>query len=330
MRVMPIILNRKDLRELLTMEEIIPALEGAFLSYSRGETVAPVRLAMEVKPHKGISLLMPSFQEQPDGLGVKLVSVFPENIKKALPTIFSYYLFCNPETGALLALMDGAMLTGLRTGGASGLASRYLGRKDSEVLGVFGAGVQAGFQLEVMKVVFPMLKKAYVYDNDKGRLAEFVRNLPRDPKIEVKEASSSDEVVEKADVIVTATTSRAPVFNGNLLKPGTHINAIGGFTPTMQELDEETVIKSKVVVDTYEGCLSEAGELLIPMQKGIFSKEKIHSDLAGLVSGKKPGRENSQEITLFKSVGTAIEDLAAARLAYQKAIEKGIGLSFEI
>jgi alanine dehydrogenase len=327
---MPIILTRKDLRKLLTMEEVIQALEGAFLSYSRGKTIAPVRLALEVKPYKGISLLMPSFQEEPDGLGVKLVSVFPENIRKDLPTIFSYYLFCHPETGALLALMDGAMLTGLRTGGASGLASRYLGRKDSKVLGVFGAGVQAGFQLEAMKVVFPMLKEAYVYDSDKTRLAEFLRNLPKDPKIEVREATSSDEIAERADVIVTATTSKTPVFKGSLLKPGTHVNAIGGFTPTMQELDEETIIRSKVVVDTYEGCLSEAGELLIPMEKGIFSKEKIHSDLAGLVSHKKPGRENPEEITLFKSVGTAIEDLAAARLAYQKAMERGIGLSFEI
>jgi len=312
------------------MKEVIQALEGAFLSYSRGETIAPVRLAMEVKPHKGTSLLMPSFQEKPDGLGVKLVSVFPENIRKNLPTIFSYYLFCNPETGALLALMDGAMLTGLRTGGASGLASRYLGRRDSRVLGVFGAGVQAGFQLEAMKVVFPMLKEVYVFDADKSRTAEFMKKLPKDPKIEVKEAAGSDEVAEKADIIVTATTSKTPVFKGKLLKPGTHINAIGGFTPTMQELDEETVIKSKVVVDTYEGCLSESGELLIPMQKGIFSKEQIHSDLAGLVSGKKPGRENPQEITLFKSVGTAIEDLAAARLAYQRAMEKGAAPSFEI
>ena len=327
---MPIILTRKDLRALLTMEEIIQALEGAFLSYSRGETVAPVRLAMEVKPHKGICLLMPSFQEHPGGLGVKVVSVFPENLRKDLPTIFSYYLFCNPETGALLALMDGAMLTGLRTGGASGLASRYLGKKDSKALGIFGAGVQAGFQLEAMKVVFPMLKEVYVFDADKSRTAEFIKNLPKDPKIEVKAAASSDQVVENSDVIVTATTSRTPVFSGKLLKPGTHINAIGGFTPAMQELDEETIVKSKLVVDTYEGCLSEAGELLIPMEKGVFSKEKIHSDLAGLVSGKKPGRENPQEITLFKSVGTAIEDLAAARLAYQKAMERGIGLSFEI
>jgi alanine dehydrogenase len=327
---MPIILTRKDLRELLTMEEVIPALEGAFLSYSRGETIAPVRLAMEVKPHKGISLLMPSFQERPDGLGVKLVSVFPENIRKKLPTIFSYYLFCDPETGALLALMEGAMLTGLRTGGASGLASRYLGRKDSKVLGVFGAGVQAGFQIEAMKVVFPMLQEACVYDSDLSRLAEFVRSRSGDPKIILKAGLSSAEVVQKSDVIVTATTSKIPVLDGKLLKPGTHINAIGGFTPTMQELDEETVLNSKVVVDTYEGCLSEAGELLIPMEKGVFSKERIHSDLAGLVSGKRPGRESSREITLFKSVGTAIEDLAAARLAYQKAMEKGIGLSFQI
>lgn len=327
---MPVILTRKDVRSLLSMEEAIEALREVFLSYSRGETVVPLRLGLEVTPYQGISLLMPSFQKNPDGLGVKLVSVFPENVKKGLPTIYAYYLLCDAQTGALLALMDGAMLTGIRTGAASGLASSYLGRKDSRALGLFGAGVQARFQAEAMKAVFPMLSVIHVFDVDEKRSARFVEELRQDLHMEIRVAKSPDEVVSKADVIVTATTSRSPVFPGKLLKPGTHINAIGGFTPSMQEVDEETVLRSKVVVDTFEGCLSEAGELLIPIQTGTFSKDRIHSDLSGLVSGKRKGREGSDEITLFKSVGTAIEDLAAARLAYQKALEKGAGLPFEI
>ena len=327
---MPIILTRNDLRELLPMGEVISALEEAFQAYAQGKTVVPVRLPLEVKPYKGISLFMPAFQEEPDGLGVKVVSVFPENVKKKLPTIFSYYLFCDPQTGALLGLMDGSILTGLRTGAASGLASRYLARKDSKTLGIFGAGFQAGFQFEAMMAVLPSLEKALVFDFDRGRVSDFIKSLARVGKIEIRQAADPDEVVKESDVIVTATTSQTPAFRGKLLKPGTHINAIGGFTPAMQEVDEETVLRSKVVVDTYEGCLAEAGELLIPMKRGMFSKEQIHSDLGGLASGTKPGRVDPKEITLFKSVGTALEDLAPARLAYQKALKKGMGLSFDL
>jgi len=327
---MPLILTRKNVRDLLSMDEVIDALEGAFLSYGQGNTVVPVRLPLEVKPYRGVSLFMPAFQEEPKGLGVKVVSVFPENPKKNLPTIFSYYLFCDPQTGSLQALMDGSVLTGIRTGAASGLASRYLARKDSKTLGLFGAGFQAGFQLEAMRVVLPALERVYVVDVDRGRVSEFIRTHSTDGKIKFEAATDTDHVAKESDVIVTATTSSSPLFDGRLLRPGTHINAIGGFTPTMQEVDEETVRKAKVVVDTYEGCLSEAGELLIPMQKGKFSRDRIHSDLAGLVSKQKPGREGPDDITLFKSVGTAIEDLAAARLAYQEATKRGIGLTFEI
>jgi alanine dehydrogenase len=327
---MPIILTRKNLRDLLTMKEVIQALEEGFLSYARGKTVVPVRLPVEVKPRKGICLLMPAVQEGPDGLGVKVVSVYPENPKRGLPTISSSYILCDPRTGALLSLMEGAMLTGLRTGAASGLASRFLARKDSKTLGIFGAGVQSGFQLEAMRVVLPSLKKVYVFDMDRERTKKFIINLANSSGIELKEAKDSAEVVKESDVIITTTTSSTPVFDGKLLKPGTHINAVGAFTPTTREVDEETIRQSKIIVDTYEGCLSEAGDILIPMGKGLFSKEQIYSDLGGLVSGKKTGRENSQEITLFESVGTAIEDLVVARLAYEKAREKGVGLPFEL
>lgn len=327
---MPIILTRKELRNLLSMEEVIRALEEGFLSYARGKTVVPVRLPVEVKRYKGICLLMPSVQEEPDGLGVKVVSVYPENPKRNLPTIHSTYIFCDPQTGALLSLMEGAMLTGLRTGGASGLASRFLARNDSKTLGIFGAGVQSGFQLEAMRVVLPSLKRVYVFDMDRERTDRFIKNMAGDGGIELKKAKDPAQLVRESDVIITATTSPTPVFDGKLLKPGTHINAIGGFTPTTRELDEETIRRSKIVVDTYEGCLSEAGEILIPMGKGLFSKEQIHSDLAGLVSKKQTGREGPEEITLFKSVGTALEDLVVARLAYQKALKKGVGQSFEL
>ena len=326
---MPMILTKKDLEQVLTMKEVIDVLDEAFLSYARGTFVAPVRMSVDVKPFKGTYLIMPSYQEKPDGLGVKLVSVFDENIKRNLPTLYSCYVYCDPQTGALLSLMEGSFLTGLRTGAASGLASRYLARKDSRVLCIFGTGYQSGFQLEAMRAVLPALEEVYVTDLDAKRVAQFISRFGNDARVSLKGMNHPDEMTAKADVVVTATTSRRPVFDGRLVKPGTHINAIGAFTPTMQEIDEGIVTRAKVVVDTYGGCLSEPGDILIPIQKGLFSEEKIHSDLAGLVSKNRPGRENAQEITLFKSVGTALEDLATARLAYRRALEKGIGLSFE-
>ena len=217
---MPIILTRKHLRSLLNMEEVIQALEGGFLSYAQGKTVVPVRLPVEVKSHKGICLLMPAVQEGPDGLGVKVVSVYPENPKSGLPTISSSYILCDPRTGALLSLMEGAMLTGLRTGAASGLSSRFLARKDSETLGIFGAGVQSGFQLEAMRVVLPSLKKVYVFDMDRERTKRFITDLASSSGIELKEAKDSAEVVKESDVIVTATTSPTPVFDGKAFETG--------------------------------------------------------------------------------------------------------------
>ena len=195
------------------------------------------------------------------------------------------------------------------------------------MVGIIGTGFQAGFQVKAIQAVRP-IEDVWAYDVDQKKLNDFCHAL--DPLIPVHPAKDATEVVKRSDILVTATTSRAPVFSGKDLRPGTHINAIGAYLPTMRELDEETIRQAKVVVDTYEGCLAEAGDLLIPMQAGKFNKASIYADLGDLVTGRKKGRKNSEEVTLFKSVGFAVEDLVVAQKAYQKATQEGKGQWVEV
>jgi len=317
-----LILKKNDLGELLTMEEVLDALEMGFLEVKEGRSVVPVRFHLNVEEYQGQFLFMPAYLSGLKQCGTKVVSVFPQNASKGKPTIFASYLLSDPTTGELLALLEGATLTGIRTGGASGLATRYLAREDAKVLGIVGTGFQSFFQFKAIQAVRP-IEEVWAYDLDSRRLESFYKRLS--PLITVHPASNPGEVVKRSDILVTSTTSNIPVFSGKDLKPGTHINAIGAYRPDMREVDDETVMRATIVVDTFEGCMAEAGDLLIPIRVGKLEKETIHSDLGDLVTGKKRGRKSSEEITLFKSVGFAMEDVVVAQRAYQKAMEKGQG-----
>ncbi len=322
-----LILNRKELEELLPMEEVLDVLAMGFREAKEGKCVVPVRFHLNVEEYQGQFLFMPALLSGLKQSGTKIVSVFPQNISKGKPTIYATYLLNDPVTGELLALMEGATLTGIRTGGASGLATRYLARKDSKILGIIGTGFQSFFQFRAIQVVRP-IEEVWAYDLDSQRLESFCKRLSF--LVKVYPASSPAEAVRESDILITSTTSKTPVFSGKDLRPGTHINAIGAFRPDMRETDDETILRSKIVVDTFEGCLSEAGDLLIPMSEGKLKRERIHGDLGDLVTGRKEGRHSEEEITLFKSVGFAMEDVVTAHLAYQKAIQQGKGERVEI
>lgn len=322
-----LILNKKDLEELLSMGEVLDALEAGFREVKEGRFVVPVRFHLDVKEHEGSFLFMPAYLSGLKQCGTKIVSVFPKNPSKGKPTIFASYLLNDPTTGELLAIIEGSTLTGIRTGGASALATRYLAREDAAVLGVIGAGFQATFQVKAIQAVRP-IKEVWAYDVDPKRLEEFCQVLA--PMIPVHHAKSASQVVRQSNILVTATTSQTPVFSRKDLKPGTHINAIGAYRPTMREVDEETIREATIVVDTFEGCLSEAGDLLIPIQEGKFKPDMIHGELGDLVTGRKRGRKSAEEVTLFKSVGFAMEDVVVAYRAYQKAIQEGKGQRIEI
>jgi alanine dehydrogenase len=325
---MSILLSRKDLKELITMTDAIRAVEEGFRHYHKGQCDIPVRKEMRINENQGMFLFMPAFMKSDNAFGTKIVSVFPNNLQRNLPTIQGLYMLNDPTTGELLALMDGTYLTALRTGAASAVATKSLARKEAAILGIIGSGGQAAFQATAICEVRP-IREIYVYDSNSQSAREFCETASRDLKLSVTAVNSSQEAVMRADILVTATTATEPVFDGDDLKPGTHINAIGYRSPSSRELDTATMKKARIVVDTYEGCMAEAGDLLIPIQRGELSEDDIYADLGEIVSGHKKGRTSNTEITVFESVGVALEDLVTALAAYRKAKQKGIGLEFK-
>jgi ornithine cyclodeaminase/alanine dehydrogenase len=272
----------------------------------------------------GVFLAMVSALPRLGALGTKLVTVVERNQSRGLPTIHASYLLTDPETGAPLALMEAGFLTGVRTGATSAVAARHLARPDSRVVACFGAGVQARFQLLCLSEVLP-LAEVRVVGRDPGRATAFADRMRRELGITVRVETSRKAAVVGADVITCATTSSRPVFSGRHLAPGTHVDAVGAFRPTTREVDTLTIRKSRVVVDTYEGAWEEAGDLLIPIKARAITRRHVRAELAELVAGTRPGRTSPREITLFKSVGFAPEDAVTARLAFDRAVEAGLG-----
>lgn len=326
---MPILLSRENLRELLTLPEVIEAVENGFIQHKKGLCTVPVRMPVRTEKSEGLFLFMPACVEKENSFGTKIVSVFPKNRDVGLSTLYAVYLLNDPTTGQFLALMDGILLTAIRTGATSAVATKHLARKDASTLGIIGSGAQAAFQAEGICAVRP-IQNIFAYDLDPESAQRFAHTASKSLGIPVQVAASPGEVVTRSDVLVTATTSTTPVFNGDDLKPGTHVNAIGTYSPEIREIDDMTVKRARIVVDTYEGCLAEAGDLLIPMKSGAISRESIHADLGEIILGQKPGRTRDDEITLFESVGFALEDLVAARVAYEKAKRRRIGLEFSL
>ena len=251
------------------------------------------------------------------------------NPAKNLPTIFGKVLLQDPETGDVICIMDGGYLTAVRTGAASGVANKYLARKDkNQIIGIYGTGVQAKMQLWAIKETVN-ISKVLVYDINEDAAARFVEETKEMLGLNIEKTLNPDELLE-SDIICTATSSPTPLFDGNKLKPGTHINNIGSHTPNARELDTATVKRSKFVGDSKEACLKEAGDIMIPLKEGSVTEDHFYAELGDLVTGKKKGRTNENEITVFKSNGLAIQDAATAKLIYDKAVAAGIGINVEI
>ncbi len=324
------LLSERDVRQAVTMPEAIEAMRLAFGQLSAGEAVAPVRTAIAVERHGGTALFMPAYLKGSDGLGAKLVSVFPGNAGHGLPTIAGVLVMEDAWTGRPIAVIEAGYLTALRTGAASGLATALLARPEAGVLALFGAGAQARTQLEAVAAV-RSLREVRVVTRDPAHAAGFIEMMRGQPGIpERLLATSPDAALRDADIVVTATTATTPLFPGEALAPGAHINAVGSHTPGARELDETTVLRSKVVVDSRAACLQEAGDLLLPVQAGRWSAERIHAELGEIVLGRTPGRTSPDEITLFKSVGLAVQDIAIGQVVLRKAEALGLGVTVEL
>lgn len=311
------------------MRDVMEAVREAFLELAVLGTRAPKRTLLEVAEYNGVMLFMPAYLRRMGSLTVKVVGLYPDNVLRGLDTISSIVCLIDPASGLPLALMDGRYVTAMRTAAMTALATDHLAKRSIGSVGVLGAGVQAEFQLKGVLEV-RRAESAYVYDLLRERSRRFAEKMGVELGLKIEVCDSADEVASKSDILIVATTSRQPVFDGRCLKNGVHIASIGWVGAEGRELDTTTVKRSKVVVDTKEGVLSESGDILIPIREGAIDEGHIWCELKDLVSGARRGRESEDEITLWKSVGVGVADAAAAKIAYQHALEEQIGLRIEM
>jgi alanine dehydrogenase len=327
-----LILTADDVKKALPMKETIEAMKRAYASLSDGKAEVPLRTRLSVPPQEAVSLFMPAYVQAQggDALAVKVVSLFPNNPDRGLTFIQAAVLVLEADTGRTAALLEGSTLTAIRTGAGSGAAIDLLARPDSKMVAVFGAGAQGRTQLEAACSV-RRIEKAWVFDPSVERAETFVQEMAGKGPIpkELRVASNAREALSEADIVCTATTSNAPVFADSDLKPGAHVSAIGSYTPEMQEVPAETVARALVVVDSRSATLAETGDLLQPMQAGLFGEGHIYAELGEIVLGRKAGRKSPDQITYFKSVGVAVQDAMAAQLALENARQLGLGVEVD-
>lgn len=306
------------------MKDAIALMGEAFTALSAGQVMVPIRMNMAIAEHGARALFMPVYSPLHGQVAQKIVAVHPDNPQRGLPFIHAMVLLLDAAHGTPLALMDGEYITALRTGAGSGCATDLLALPNASTVAIFGAGVQARTQLEAVVAVRP-ITKVLVFGRSRDNAAAFAAEASAKYGIAVTVANDPAELRE-ADVICTATTSLDPVFADAHIKPGCHINGVGSYRPDMTEIPAETVCRAAVFVDQRAAALEEAGDLIVPIQAGRISTDHIQAELGTVASGNAPGRTSTKEVTFFKSVGNAVQDLAVASRAYAVAVEQDLGV----
>lgn len=327
-----LILSEQEVRPLLSMEEVIQAVESAFREKGLNHIQMPPKSYLFYPKYRGDLRSMPSYLERLDVSGVKIVSVYPKNRDKyGLPTVVALLFLVNPKNGFPMAIMAGSYLTSMRTGAAGGIASKYLARADSEKICLIGAGEQARTQLMALLLALEGLEEVRVYDRVQKIGEKFVADMSSltDTQCDLFLVESIQKGVQGADIVVTTTPSRKPLVMSDWVEEGTHFNCIGADAPGKEELDPEILTRSKIVIDDWRQA-SHSGEINVPLKQGILSKKDIWGEIGEIVAGLKPGRTNSREITVFSSTGLAVQDAVTAELVYKKAKQKGIGRTIQL
>jgi ornithine cyclodeaminase/alanine dehydrogenase-like protein (mu-crystallin family) len=320
------VLSASEVRRALPMAEAVAAMKEAFRELSAGAAVVPPRARIRVEERGGDVLVMPAYSPAAGRVGLKVITLFERNREIGLPFIQAVVLVIDAATGAPAALMDGTALTAVRTGAASGAATDLLARPDVRKAAIFGAGLQARAQLEAVRAVRPIAEVA-VFDPDRGRAVEFAARAARELGLTASAAATPAEALAGADVVCTATTAVTPVFADADLAPGSHVNAVGSYKPRVREIPSETVARALVFVDQREAAWEEAGDLIMPLEAGLITRDHVLAELGEVVAGTRPGRRGPGDVTLFKSVGLAVQDLAAAARALANAEKLGLGSS---
>ncbi len=321
-----VVLDRSDVTRLLPMDECIDVMAATLATVARGNAILPLRPMIRLPDSPYIFALMPAYLGEPKAVGVKVLTVFPVNHGTAIDAHQGAVLLFDADHGRLLAILDATSVTAIRTAAVSGVATRLLAREDAEDLGILGAGTQGVMHLHAMRTVRP-IRRVRVW----SRTTEHARNLVQLARdrfdLHAEVASSPAHAVERSTIVCTTTASPTPVLEGKWVQPGTHINAVGACIPTTRELDTDIVRRARLYVDRRESALAEPGDILMPLREGAITSDHIIAEIGQLLldGGIRLGRRGHDEITLFKSLGLAVEDLAAAHHIYQKAAANGDG-----
>ncbi len=327
---MPLLLTENDLRRTLDMRALIPAMRDALARFSAGEVVQPVRPTLKIEPAGGYYSVMPAHLRDAGGgaLGMKSVTFFPSNAGGPFPTHLATVLLLDPATGALLALLDGRVITEMRTAAVTAVSVDLLARKDARRLAILGSGVQARSHLEAIALV-RRLESVRVWSRSAAHADRFVAAMSGKARCPLETAGSVAEAMRGADIVVAVTAATDPITDAAWLEPGMHLCAVGSSAPDMRELDAETVARARVFVDSRASAEAEAGDLLLARKEGRIGAGHIVAELGEVVAGA-PGRRSPGEVTLFKSLGLAVEDVAAARLAVARAGQLGVGTTVAV
>lgn len=320
------LIKSSEIKQHFTMIEAIEAMEEAFKSLSSGESFVPQRYVTTFGDKPLNLLLKPVFVDSTKRASIKILTQKEIGAINHIPAIIGVVMLIDTLTGEILAIMDGEYLTSLRTGAASGLATKYFAREDATTLAIYGCRAQARTQLEAVNAV-RNISEVWVFDKDPEKAISFVKEFENYSHIKIAKDLT---VLKTCDIICTVTNSEQPLFQFKHLKKGVHINAIGSYKPNMQEIDPEILQKASIYVDQKEVCLLESGDFIKPIQKGLFNAEEIKGDIGTYALGKIKGRNKPDEITLFKSVGVAIQDFTVANKIYEKSIAKSFGQSISL
>lgn len=327
-----LLLSRNDIQKVFTMKDAIEADKLAFQLVVEGKCDAPLRTNIQAPKYDGCLLFMPAYAESMDAASLKIINIFPHNIDHGLPSSPAQVLLIDGKTGLVSSVMDGTYVTQLRTGAASGAAFDILAKKDCHIGALIGTGGQAATQLEAMLVARD-LKEVRVFDLNYERTSAFAEEMQQRLSsygTSIIAVKTSDEAIDNADLIITVTPSSTPVFDGTKVKKGATISCVGAYQHHMQELDPRALTRaSKIYFDSEDAVLSESGDILLPLEQGIISKEDFTGDLGDVILGKLTGRENDDEIIIFETVGVATQDLVTAKWIYDRAQAAGVGTQWD-
>ena len=323
-----LLLSRQDIKKVFSILDAVEADKEAFTLVADGKCDMPLRTNIQAPKYDGCFLFMPAYAEELNTAALKTVNIFPHNIDNGLPSSPAQVLLIDGKTGIVTAILDGTYVTQLRTGASSGAAFDMLAKKNCRIGALIGTGGQAATQLEAM-IAVRKLEEVRVYDLNYERTVSFAKQMQEELQsygTRIIPVPSSDEAIDDADLLITVTPSSKPVFDGTKIKKGCTISCVGAYQHHMQEMDPAILPRaSKIYFDSREAVLSESGDILIPLEKGIITEDDFTGDIGNVIKGELTGRENDDEIIVYETVGVGAQDLVTAKIIYEKAVKAGVG-----